>query len=1792
MKPFRNQLFLSLSLIAGCSIAPAAPVKFGHLTVIQNGPGNAAADITVTKGAGSSEGWSLRTPNRGDYGLSFGGTVNDTVNGDVAKGVPITSVSQHSTTNPINNGTFTTAAPYTGTSLATTAIESENTDAAPSQFRVVLHRASNGASLATTELNINSAFAYFPYSDWLAGYARNSSRTNGGTNNLLVASPGIRVGTEFVDLTGGQSSLDLRALGGHSFTGILLVNHAKDESNFALSRANDDGTFTIIVHDNGADASTYERDPLAFAFVPLSKVGTENLVAAGRITGNGTAEIGAGSFVSTKLNSTGEWLLQIPGQNHGTGVLIISPEGGEDTNVDNIIAYQWDETRQGWVIQSRDLNGGTASMAGLQNLSADVPAYSFAFFANAGAGNLPPTVSVASPASGSNHASGTPLNVSLNVADTDGSVAKLEVYEGITKVGEVAAPFTNWTLPSPSLGKHLYTFKVTDDLGSIRTSDPFEVNVTPVAGEGSLFFDGTDDYVTFGDAPELKLRMFTLETWFKREGAGIESSTGSGGISGLPLISKGRGENDNRTFNCNYFLGVRQSDGVLVADFEDYNSGLNHPVTGRTPTQMGVWNHAAVTFDGTQWKLYLNGQLEATSGTNGQVPEWVSIQHAGLGAALNSTGTPEGAFCGYMDEVRIWDYARSGEEIAASMGHEILSGGGLVARYGFDQSAGTELSGSVGPAGSLTNGPFWTPAYGGLTPSPNQLPVVALLNPAGEHTITDPLILRASATDANGTIAKVEFFSAGEKIGEATSAPYEFAWTGAKVGTYRITARAIDNEGASASSSVVEIRVMPQAGQDALYFDGVDDYATLGANSATGLRQFTLETWFRKEVGGSTAGSGSGGVTVVPLISHGRGENDNNTFNCNYLFGIRPTDGVLAADFEEGPAGASPGLNHPVTGSTPVTEGVWHHAALTYDGTTMKIYLDGNLDGELAIGQETAWNTIQHFGLGTAMDSNGLAEGFLHGMMDETRIWNRARTVDEIRASMKKEIATETGLIARWAMSEASGNTIFSTGSASTDATLMGNIFRTTGAPITGEATPAITLTTPAADGAGLPLSVDLKALVTDADSPELTVKYFTRRSGKLRAGEDFTVIALPDTQYYSAEANGANATWFSAQTDWIVGEMDARNIKFVMHLGDITDQGALDWQWTNATNAMYRLENRSTTMLTHGVPYMMAVGNHDQVPIGNPEGSTYFFNKYFGVHPETGVNHFAGKPYYGGTQVPDSADNHYTLFSAGGVDFIAISFEYDTSPDDEDMAWADALLKRYPNHRGIVVTHHMVNTGNPASFSAMGQGIYDSLKNNKNLMLLYGGHIHGEGRRSDTFEGRTIHSVLADYQSEVGGNGWLRILKFSPKNNTISTSTYSPTLNRFKTGDSSEFVLNVDLQTQWDEFHELATVTAAAGTEASTAFTGLDAGTKYEWYATVSDGNTTFRTPVRGFTTEDDNFAPQVELTRPFNGSYRNTPATVELQAAASDDHAVTKVEFLNGTEVIATVTEAPYTFNWENVPVGSYTLFAKAYDAEGLTTLSTPVAFSVESLKPTVTVAATDALGGEFGSDKTVEFTLTRSGPVDQPLTVEYSLAGTATPGADYTGGAPSVTFPVNESTARVTLTILEDGLAEGDETAVLSITASEAYDSGSPSAATAVIADKPSQAWAHENLAGNPLSGPAQDADGDGRPNLLEYFMNTAPGNKDETGIYEITDGANGALLEVNYQRAKNLSDVTGRLMWSSDLKNWHTSGQGNGTTTLTITESVTSSTVDTDFVKARVEVSAGTAPERVFIRLNVQ
>ena len=88
-------------------------------------------------------------------------------------------------------------------------------------------------------------------------------------------------------------------------------------------------------------------------------------------------------------------------------------------------------------------------------------------------------------------------------------------------------------------------------------------------------------------------------------------------------------------------------------------------------------------------------------------------------------------------------------------------------------------------------------------------PVVTLINPTAGQTFTTgvDILLAVSASDPDGSIARVDYFANGNKVAQSTLAQLASYWRPPTPGTYAISARAVDNVGLSATSAPVTVRV-------------------------------------------------------------------------------------------------------------------------------------------------------------------------------------------------------------------------------------------------------------------------------------------------------------------------------------------------------------------------------------------------------------------------------------------------------------------------------------------------------------------------------------------------------------------------------------------------------------------------------------------------------------------------------------------------------------------------------------------------------------------------------------------------------------------------------------------------------------------------------------------------------------------------------------------------------------------------------------------------------------------------
>jgi hypothetical protein len=102
---------------------------------------------------------------------------------------------------------------------------------------------------------------------------------------------------------------------------------------------------------------------------------------------------------------------------------------------------------------------------------------------------------------------------------------------------------------------------------------------------------------------------------------------------------------------------------------------------------------------------------------------------------------------------------------------------------------------------------------GVLLAASNGLPVVAITNPISYATFAlgTPVTIQATASDSDGSVTNVQFFSDGALIGQKAVSPYLMLWTNAPVGIHALVARATDNRGGNSWSSPVNVVIARQS---------------------------------------------------------------------------------------------------------------------------------------------------------------------------------------------------------------------------------------------------------------------------------------------------------------------------------------------------------------------------------------------------------------------------------------------------------------------------------------------------------------------------------------------------------------------------------------------------------------------------------------------------------------------------------------------------------------------------------------------------------------------------------------------------------------------------------------------------------------------------------------------------------------------------------------------------------------------------------------------------------------------
>ncbi len=302
-------------------------------------------------------------------------------------------------------------------------------------------------------------------------------------------------------------------------------------------------------------------------------------------------------------------------------------------------------------------------------------------------------------------------------------------------------------------------------------------------------------------------------------------------------------------------------------------------------------------------------------------------------------------------------------------------------------------------------------------------------------------------------------------------------------------------------------------------------------------------------------------------------------------------------------------------------------------------------------------------------------------------------------------------------------------------------------------------------------------------------------------ADGSFTIAVLPDTQRYAKD----NPEGFLAQTSCLAESRKRRNIACALHLGDITDNN-LPEQWELARRAMGQLDG--------GLPYFMALGNHDYSEGGVCSDRSTRFNDYFPLSTH-------GKlPTFGGVydKEPDRFENSYHLLSAEGRDLLVICLEF--GPRKDVVRWANDVAAKHRDRAAILVTHAYMyfddtrydwarhgtaQTWNPHSYkvaAATGDDVSDGeelwqnlVSRNPNFILTLNGHVleDGLGRlSSEASGGRQVHQMLVNFQMRPnGGDAWMRLIEVKA-DGSASVCDYSPLRDEHNAAAENRFDLRL----------------------------------------------------------------------------------------------------------------------------------------------------------------------------------------------------------------------------------------------------------------------------------------------------------------------------------------------------------------------------------------------------------------
>ncbi len=384
--------------------------------------------------------------------------------------------------------------------------------------------------------------------------------------------------------------------------------------------------------------------------------------------------------------------------------------------------------------------------------------------------NNAPTVAITSPATNATFANDSTINIAADAADSDGTISKVEFFQGTTKLGEDTNGSDGYAFSWAHVfaGSYQLTAKATDNSGATVTSSIINVAVT--------------------------LPIITISA---TDSAAAEAGSDTGTFT------------ITRTGGTSAALGITFSVSGTASSGSDYSSlGSSTPIpTGAASATIMVTPVDDAAVEGTETViLTLASNSSHTLGNpaaatvnisdNDTYPPTVSLTAPSAGTVVTAPGN-------LTLTANASDSDGTITKVAFYQNDQLL-GEDTTSPFSFAWS--NVAAGSYKLKAVATDNANATGTSAVVSVVINAPPTVSITSPANNAAFTGSSItINASAGDSDGGVTKVEFFEGAAKLGEDTSSPYSLVWNNASEGNHTLTAVATDAYGAATTSGAVQI---------------------------------------------------------------------------------------------------------------------------------------------------------------------------------------------------------------------------------------------------------------------------------------------------------------------------------------------------------------------------------------------------------------------------------------------------------------------------------------------------------------------------------------------------------------------------------------------------------------------------------------------------------------------------------------------------------------------------------------------------------------------------------------------------------------------------------------------------------------------------------------------------------------------------------------------------------------------------------------------------------------------------